>query len=617
MVTALDPAAERDILRDARRAVREGRGREALETLRVALRRGALGAHAVERAGELARQAMVATGSTPTRALLLGQCTTSWLGNALTATALQSGLELLVEDGQFDNVLQEVAALPSFGAGAAPVLVLLPWHDRLLSPNGPSRIDRVESEVGYWRSVWAAARERGIGRIVQIGYDWIGPGALGFHLGGREGDVRIVREVNDELASALPGGSYFVNLDQVSGMEGRRSFYDRRGHYWARQPFSERGVVALAEHVTAGIRALTIGPRKAVVLDLDNTLWGGVVGELGPQEIVLGGGPDGEAYVAFQHHLKALSDRGVLLAVCSKNNPADAREPFATRPELVLTLDDFAAFDASWDPKVEGLRRIASSLNLGLDSLIFFDDNPAEREHVRLELPEVLVVDVPADPAEYVSALEATLAFETLELTAEDAQRRQFFNIESQRRKVAANAGSMEEYLRSLEMKGTLRALDASDLPRATQLIAKTNQFNLTTRRHAAHDVRAMLELPRSIAFTLRLSDRFGDHGLVAVVLAVPDRSPDTLRVDTLLMSCRVIGRTAETLLVRHLVREARRLRYGTVRAEYIASTKNSQVSGFWSSMGFRKVGSSEGAEAFELSLAHVPAMPSFVEEDG
>ncbi len=227
------------------------------------------------------------------------------------------------------------------------------------------------------------------------------------------------------------------------------------------------------------------------MLDLDNTLWGGVVGETGPLGVALGESADGEAYRAFQKHVKALSKRGIVLAVASKNNAADGLEPFEKNPDMILGLDDIAAAEINWEPKGTTIRRIAETLSLGLDSFVFFDDNPAEREQVRQAIPEVAVAEVPAEPAEYARALQAGLWFEAASLTEDDRVRAEQYAVERKRRDLQQSAGSMEDYLRSLEMRADVREIDEADLMRVVQLLGKTNQFNLTTRRHTREDVHA------------------------------------------------------------------------------------------------------------------------------
>jgi FkbH-like protein len=563
----------------------------ALGRLRAALRRGNIHAEGIEKAGRAIRRDLLSLGDRvkPLRILLLGQCTTSWLASSLTASAWGHGAAALVDEGGYDNVVQELMSLGK-KAERPDVLVLLPWTQRLLeAASGRPAVERVADELDLWRRAWELASGP---RILQVGYDWVTPGALGLHLSGPEGgDLALVRQVNAELRAALPPGGYFLDLEAVSGMMGRETFYDPRRYHWSKQPFSEAGVARLGECLWAGVQALTTGPKKVLALDLDNTLWGGVVGETGPLGIALGDGPDGEAFRAFQLHIKQLAARGILLAVASKNNPDDAREPFTANPEMVLRLEDFAAFEANWDPKAVTLERAARDLNLGLDSFVFFDDNPAEREQVRQGLPAVEVVEVPEDPAEYVRALEAGLWFEATSLTREDRERTGQYVVERKRRELQQSFASMDDYLRSLEMVADLRPIDDADLPRVVQLLAKTNQFNLTTRRHTREDLLALLARQGAIALTLRVVDRFGDHGLVSVLIGVPDEDrTECMRIDTWLMSCRVIARTVEQFLFGAFLQRCQALGYCRILGEYIPTKKNALVTDLYDGLSFRRV---------------------------
>jgi FkbH-like protein len=600
---------------------RQGRVDEALGLLRDALRRAQLDPQGVDKAGRVVRAAAGTAGEGVIRVLLLGQCTTSWLANVLTAVAWGHGAEVSVTEGGYDNVAQELLTAQEPSADPA-VVVLLPWNQRLLfggSAREPQA--RVKQECDFWRQVWNLVKGRLGARILQVGYDWMGPGARSYCQGGNtDGDVALVRRVNEALRQDLPAGAYFADLEQISGVMGREQFYDSRRYFWTKQPFSEAGTVRLAEHLWAGIRALVSGPKKVLVLDLDNTLWGGVVGETGPLGIGIGEGPDGEAFLAFQKHVKDLGKRGVVLAVCSKNNPADARSPFEQNTGMVLKLDDFADFDASWDPKAIGLRRIAKVLWLGLDSFVFFDDNPAEREHIRQALPEVGVVEVPEDPSAFIPALEAGLWFEAVGLTEEDRLRADQYRVERQRREVESSFASMDDYLSSLCMAAEVRPIDDEDLDRVVQLIGKTNQFNLTTRRHSSEHVRHFLARPETIGLTLRMTDKFGDYGLVSVLLAVADQDrdgsggPAELRIDTWLMSCRVIGRGAEEFFFNALVDQARRGGARRLVGHYIPTKKNSLVKDLYDRLGFTRCDGEEGGTvAYELNLAAAVPAKTFV----
>mgnify|MGYP000425904123 CR=1 FL=1 len=602
---------EAPIQNDWQALQRAGAHTAALRAVRDLLRRGCLPPHRVAAAGRYicAQLAAGTAGPVKTSVRILGQCTTSFLVPVVTAEAWGRGVAARVTDGEYDNVVQELMR----DSADADTVVLLPWHQRLLADDARDATQRIDDELSFLRQAHELVRRSGA-RLVQVGYDWLGPGAWGYHLGARQGGpVQVVRELNAKVRASLPAEAYFVDLEQIAGMAGRERFYDLRNYRWTRQPFSDAGLVLLARHLWAGIRAVTSGPKKVLVLDLDNTLWGGIVGEVGALNVQLGDSPDGEAYRTFQEHVRQLGRRGIVLAVCSKNNPADAREPFQKHPDMVLRLEDFAAFEATWDPKPSAIRRIAETLRLGLDSFVFFDDSPAEREQVRQALPEVEVVEVPADPADYVRALEEGLWFETVTLTTADQQRAAQYQAEQQRRLAQAEAAGLPEFLTSLDMRATVRQIDELDMQRVAQLLAKTNQFNLTTRRHTADEVRRLLAKERAIGLTLRLTDRFGDYGLIAVILALPhEEAPlDTLRIDTWLMSCRAIGRTVEECFFNVLVEQARARGYRKLIGEFIPSAKNGLVADLYQRLGFTPLpDGADGVRRFVLDLTEERKLP-------
>ncbi|HTW95152.1 MAG TPA: HAD-IIIC family phosphatase [Tepidisphaeraceae bacterium] len=603
---------EDQILEESRAHHRDGRIDDALEVLRDGLRRGWLGPEGIEKAGRRIAKLLVERGDKQLDVLLLGQCTGTWLTACLTAAGWAGGAALRVREGQYDNVMQELHAART--AEKKPdIVILLPWNQRLLSAEAGTSDETIEETVSFWKQAWQIVREDLGARLIQIGLDWTSPGALGVHLSGKEGAVDLIRRADMALRQQLPAGSFFVDLQQISGQLGRERFYDPRRYYWTKQPFSDEGTARLAHSVFAGIRALTTGPKKVLVLDLDNTLWGGVVGETGCHGIEIGDSPAGEAFRSFQKYAKSLARRGVVLAVCSKNNPDDAREPFKKNGDMQLTLEDFGAFEACWDPKSVAIERIGITLALGIDSFVFFDDNPAEREHVRQALPEVEVVEVPEDPAEYIRALEAGQWFESVALTAEDRKRSEQYRVEAQRREIKTTFANVEEYLVSMKMLGDVRSIDDEDFPRVMQLIGKTNQFNLTTRRHSAETVRQMLSQRDSVGITIRMSDRFGDYGLVALIIGVNDGG-GTLRIDTWLMSCRVIGRTAEEFCLNALIDRAKALGYKRLLGHFIPTRKNALVKDLYPRMGFRHIGPGDGgAVSYELDTVNGTPARTFV----
>jgi FkbH-like protein len=341
-----------------------------------------------------------------------------------------------------------------------------------------------------------------------------------------------------------------------------------------------------------------------LVLDLDNTLWGGVIGDDGLEGIELGTtSPRGEAYRDFQLHLLELSKRGVLLAICSKNDFDKAIEPFEKHPEMVLRLKDIVCFKANWEPKSDNIRQIARELNLGLDSLVFLDDNRAEIEIVNQFVPEVATIWAGDDPSEFTAKLKDSRFFELRCVTAEDVQRVQQYKQESERQQLLNTSTDMGAYLDSLKMVGIIRPFDRLDASRIAQLIAKSNQFNLTTRRRTEAEVLDILDDERFSAFTMRLSDRFGDHGLIAIV--VGNARGEEFVIDTWLMSCRVLQRQVEEEVLNEIVCLARDRGCTRVIGNYIPSAKNGMVRELYPKMGFAHLREeADGIQVYALDVA-------------
>jgi FkbH-like protein len=588
----------RSCIRDAKQLLADRRGDDALELLRCAFHHDAFSDTDLYRVGGVIDACMGEGGTSGSLSVLIvGECTTSWVTPALRCEALVRGHRVSVREGGYDNIVQSIAI-----QAAVDVVIILPWSARAIRSGFGNAQQCIEDQLHAFRQAWSLAKAKGA-RVVQVAYDAIVAGPMGYHLGSRTGSRGLVGALNRALRDALPEDAFLVELPEIAAHMGRRAFYDQRGYYWTKQPFSPDGVALLARHLWSGVRAVTVGPKKVLVLDLDNTIWGGVVGELGALGVELGDSAEGEAYRAFQRYVLGLRKRGVILAVCSKNNPRDAREPFGSHAEMVLSLDDISCFDASWDSKPVAIQRIADTLRLGLDSFVFFDDNPAEREHVRQVFPAVEVAEVPADPSDYVMCLEEGLWFESLPVTTADLRRTEQYRQEAERRTVLDTAQSMQEYLKSLNMRAWACHLGDENMRRVTQLLGKTNQFNLTTRRHGEEIVRRLLSYPRSLGLAISLDDRFGEYGLISVVIGVPSEDdPGTLVLDTWLMSCRAIGRTVEEFVMNVVAREATRLGYDKVMGEYVKTKKNQQVADLFPRFGFEAVNDS-AVDRFVLTL--------------
>lgn len=342
---------------------------------------------------------------------------------------------------------------------------------------------------------------------------------------------------------------------------------------------------ALARECLAFVKPLAGKSKKCIVLDLDGTLWGGIVGEDGIEGIKLDTKPPGNAYYDFQRYLKALNDRGILLAINSKNNPEDALKAIREHPHMVLREDSFASIQINWRDKAENIRAIADDLNIGTDSFVFIDDDPLQRERIRSEFPEIFVVDVPRDPALYVRTLQDIVDFNILQLTDDDFRRAQSYIHQRKVNELKSSVSSMEDFLRGLGMEVTIMPADDFTVPRIAQLTNKTNQFNLTTRRYTEADIDAMRKNVAYQVYSFSAKDVFGDHGIIGVVI-VKERGGEWL-IDTFLMSCRVIGRDIEKAVLSSLAGYAKKRGAQALVGEYIPTVKNSLCKDAYARAGF------------------------------
>jgi FkbH-like protein len=488
------------------------------------------------------------------------------------------------------------------------VVIIASWRDLKVRPElNDSQEDvrrKVDSEIATWTSLWRIAREQLQCQVIQSNFA-TPPWRVMGNLEARHpaGFGRFISLVNQALAEAAPSEVTIHDVDQLASAAGRWEWGDERFFHQAKLPCSPEHLVDYGHSLAAMILTQLGVGRKCLVLDLDNTLWGGVIGDDGLGGIRLGqGDPESEAFVAFQRYVKSLGERGVILAVCSKNDDLIAREVFEKHPEMVLRIDDISCFIANWDDKATNLARIAEKLNIGLNSLVFFDDNPAERLIVRQLRPEVAVPEVPSDPAYFVRALDRQRYFEALTISAEDLKRTQFYQADSKRQALESSVTDLDSFLQSLDMVAQIEPVVDSTLERTVQLINRSNQFNLTTRRYSNADVLNVMANPNWITRTISLRDRFGDSGLISVLLAKIES--DSLIIDTWLMSCRVLKRGIERLLLNSVVADALERRLKCVIGEYIPTPKNELVREHYRTLGFMQIdGETPGHTYWELCV--------------
>jgi FkbH-like protein len=427
------------------------------------------------------------------------------------------------------------------------------------------------------------------------------------------GPFASVCRINQKIYEvATPGDAVYV-LDLASwAASGGSVCADVTFDFLARQPLSARGQVGFAMFIARSLRPLIVPRRKVLALDLDNTLWGGVVGEDGLDGLKLDHEFPGNIHLRIQRELLELRHRGVLLVLLSKNNEADVRQAFELLPDMILKWDDFAARKVNWNHKYENLREASRELGLGLDSFAFLDDSDYEREQMRQAIPEVLILNETSDPLQTLRALWETDAFDSLSVSKEDRRRHKDYALRVARN-VEAHQDDLGAFLKSLEMEATIEEIGSSNMERVVTMLGKTNQFNLTTRRHSRAQVQAMLGLSDSIPLALRLRDKFGDQGIIAVLLAIPSGDNGTLVVDNFLVSCRALGRGVEDALWAAMLRRANRQRMRRVEAEYIPTARNSIVASLYDRLGLQRIEHSSSSTRYQLEPVTKLEFPSWI----
>ncbi|MFO6446935.1 HAD-IIIC family phosphatase [Erythrobacter sp. NE805] len=569
------------------------------------------------------RSSLAATTLRPCRLAISATHTVDFLAQALLGTALRHGLLLDLYQAEFGQNAQAVLDPGSNLNAFAPDFVWLAFDPAALGLAQP-RLDEgggelaVMAALDYVLSLRDAVHAgSGAGVILQSlpmpasalfgSFDAIQPGAVRW----------MVQQFNARLASAeRRAGDLFFDLAALAEHVGLSRWHDAGRWHEAKLPFALDAVPLAADHLCRLLAAARGLSRKCLVLDLDNTLWGGVIGDDGVEGIKLGqGSAAGEAFLAIQNHAKHLRARGVILAVCSKNEDANARLPFRSHEEMVLKEDDIAMFVANWTDKASNLRHIAQGLNIGTDALVFLDDNPAERERVRQELPEVAVPEVGDDPSRYVPLLAAAGYFEAITFGDEDRQRAAMYQSNAARASELKKIGNMDEYLRSLQMVCALRPFDAAGRVRIAQLVNKSNQFNLTTRRYSEADIAAFEADPGKFTLQVRLTDRFGDNGMISVIIF--NKGPAQWRCDTWLMSCRVLERRVEEAVLAVVAAAARAEGVHELVGEYLPTPKNGLVEKHFEKLGFAPAGEIGGGGTrwtLELASYAAPDLPMVIE---
>ncbi len=559
----------------------------------------------------------------PVRLALLGSGTLTQLLGGIRVGCLRRGIHADIHEGDYGQYWQEIADTGSALHSFKPNTVILALDAYHLTAGVTASMEQQDADAALTemlariRDCWRMLREAFGCHIIHQTPLPVHPGLLGSNEHRLPGaPAAFIARLTAALRTAADAdGVDLLALDTRAAVDGVKAWHDAGLWHRAKQEVSPAAAPMYGELAARLIAAKQGRAFKCLVLDLDNTLWGGVVGDDGLEGLVLGQGSAlGEAFVAFQTYARELSRRGVILAVCSKNDEANALEPFEKHPEMVLRRGDIACFIANWSDKAANIRAIAQDLNIGLDAMVFVDDNPFERTLVRQELPMVAVPEVSDEPSSYPQTLADAGYFEALGITDDDRARSAQYQGNRQREALKASVTDLPSYLRGLEMQLIWRRFDQIGLQRTVQLINKTNQFNLTTRRYTEDDVLAIMRDNRAFGLQLRLLDRFGDNGIIAILIGRMLNETDLL-IDTWLMSCRVLGRQVEPTSLNLIVTQARALAATRVIGEYVPTKKNGMVRDHYLKLGFTAAEPLDGGgQRFVLELGLFEMAGTFID---
>ncbi len=531
----------------------------------------------------------------------------------LRAEAFAYRIDLEVYVGDFNTYVQDIVDPGSSLYQFAPHAMALAVRAEDVAPDlttgfadlSPETARQAADRVGQSYEQWVGAfRRHSQAGLILHSLEHPARPCLGvLDSQGEVGQSGLIRYINSELRRIAGNyrGVYVLDYDALVSRHGSAHWHDERKWLMARLPIAADHLIDMASEWMRYIVPLAGRTCKALVVDLDNTLWGGIIGEDGMAGIKIGPEYPGAAFQALQRALLDLSRKGILLAICSKNNLDDAMEAIEKHPGMLVRAKDFVAMRINWGDKSQNIREIAEELNIGIDSVAFLDDNPFEREQMRAALPEVTVIEISGNPLEYAAAVRDCPVFERLTLSAEDQQRTAMYAKERERSNAEHKFQSKEDFFRYLEQEADLDPVTDLTLARVAQLTQKTNQFNVTTRRYSEAQIAEMAKRPGWHIFSIKVRDRFGDHGLVGV--AITHDEGEQCEIDTFLLSCRVIGRTVETALLAHIASSAADRGRKRVIGWFLPTKKNAPARDFYEQHGFVREQTNETGTLWVLDL--------------
>lgn len=546
---------------------------------------------------ELKKECKKETAGQEIKLALLGNNATQMLATAIKGYAKKEGLNLSVYDADYNQIDAQLIDVDSEVYDYKPDYIVLyiateKLYEEFLDMSIESRRNFADLYIKKIKNYWNMINQNLNCKVLQFGFVEVDDRAFGNYSG--KVSVSFLHQMR-KLSYYLQeeqlkmDNVYPVELAYLQNHFGRNFTFSNEVYYTAKMTLTIAVLPYVAKQVIDIIKAIQGKIKKCIVLDLDNTLWGGVIGDDGLANIEIGELGRGHAFTNFQRWLKQMKERGILLTVCSKNDENNAKEPFEKHSEMVLRLDDISAFVANWNDKASNIKFIQESLNLGMDSFVFVDDNAFERNLVKSAIKEISVPEIPEDPANYLTYIQEQNYFETVSYSDEDIKRTNQYKQEFERKELQIQFGSIDDYLKELEMTGEAKSFDEFHYSRIAQLTQRSNQFNLRTIRYTESDIKRIATSDEYITLYYTLKDKFGDHGLISVVI-LKKEDEKTLFIDTWLMSCRVLKRGMEEYIINKLIETAKKSGYENILGEYIPTQKNGMVKDIYEKMGFEKI---------------------------
>jgi len=527
---------------------------------------------------------------------LLGDTSTQFLSQAIRGEGFDAELDLQIWEADFNQIEMQVFNSDSEMYAFHPdIIVLFLSSHKLLNKYNKLKVEQQSSlatrEIENIEAIVANISSNSTAKIIYYNYNEIDDAVFGSYATKTETSFLYqLRKLNFELMNIANRNTnfYICDLASIQNQVGKANFF-HTSVYISTEMVVSLNVLPLVAQKTVDIISVLNGKlKKCVILDLDNTVWGGIIGDDGIENIQIGSLGIGKAYTEFQYWVKKLKNRGIIVAVCSKNTESIAKEPFEKHPDMVLRLEDISVFMANWENKADNIRAIQRILNIGFDSMVFLDDNPFERNLVRENIPQITVPELPEDPAEYLEYLYTLNLFETNTFSDEDKERTKLYQIEAQRVVTKQKFTNEDDFLKSLDMISVVASFTKFNIPRVAQLSQRSNQFNLRTVRYTESDIENLAKSNDYVTFAFTLEDKFGDNGLIAVVVLKKNSETD-LFIESWFMSCRVLKRGMENFMLNTLVTYAKTNGFERIIGEYIPTPKNEIVKDHYQNLGFEQ----------------------------